>query len=171
MGAALLDLADDNPISRIPLSCYRTVNNVRTDILNNLSKYESGNVNVVGANHFAPTNTKVAKAFANTPGPRIKLNGSAGNSKAEQEKYKKAASMLNAQAAQGKQPQRGTFGGTKRILDDTTNQTNSTTASTAKANRNHSIPKDKKNPGSVRGAVNSGMVTNKGRTSANMISS
>ena len=83
VGAALLDLADDNPISRIPLSCYRTVNNVRTDILNNLSKYESGNVNVVGANHFAPTNTKVAKAFANTPGPRIKLNGSAGNSKAE----------------------------------------------------------------------------------------
>ena len=83
MGAALLDLADDNPVSRIPLSCYRTVNNVRTDILNNLSKYESGNVNVVGANHFAPTNTKVAKAFANTPGPRIKLNGSAGNSKAE----------------------------------------------------------------------------------------
>ena len=162
MGAALLDLADDNPISRIPLSCYRTVNNVRTDILNNLSKYESGNVNVVGANHFAPTNTKVAKAFANTPGPRIKLNGSAGNSKAEQDKYKKAASMLNAQAAQGKQPQRGTFGGTKRILDDTTNQTNSTTASTAKANRNHSIPKDKKNPGSVRGPLNSGgMITNK----------
>ena len=80
----------------------------------------------------------------------------------EQEKFKKAASMLNAQAQQGKQPQRGTFGGTKRILDDATNQTNSTTASTAKANRNHSIPKDKKNPGSVRGPVNSGgMITNK----------
>ena len=75
MGAALLDLIDDNPISRMPLSCYRTVTNVRTDIMNNLGKYESGNVNVVGANHFAPTNTKVAKAFANTPGPKIKLNG------------------------------------------------------------------------------------------------
>ena len=79
VGCAILDLIDDNPISRIPLSCYRTVTNVRQDILNNLSKYESGNVNVVGANHFAPTNTKVAKAFANTPGPKIKLgNGSAG---------------------------------------------------------------------------------------------
>ena len=85
VGSAMLDLVDDNPISRIALSCYRTVNNVRTDILNHLAKYETGNVNVVGANHFAPTNTKVAKAFANTPGPRIKLNGSAGNaaSKAE----------------------------------------------------------------------------------------
>lgn len=94
VGAALLDMIEDNPVSRIALSCYRTVNNVRTDILNNLQKYESGNVNVVGANHFAPTNTKVAKAFANTPGPRIKLNGSAGQGKAEQEKLKKAASML-----------------------------------------------------------------------------
>ena len=85
VGAALLDLIDDNPVSRMPLSCYRTVANVRTDIMNHLQKYESGNVNVVGANHFAPTNTKVAKAFANTPGPRIKLNGSAGTaaSKAE----------------------------------------------------------------------------------------
>ena len=36
VGSALLDLVDDNPISRIPLSCYRTVANVRTDILNNL---------------------------------------------------------------------------------------------------------------------------------------
>ena len=89
--------------------------NVRTDIVNNLSKYESGNVNVVGANHFAPTNTKVAKAFANTPGPRLKLNGSAGQGKAEQDKLKKAASMLTAPS----KPQRGTFGGTKRLLDDT----------------------------------------------------
>ena len=83
VGSALLDLVDDNPVSRMPLSCYRTVANVRTDIFNNLSKYESGNVNVVGANHFAPTNTKVAKAFANTPGPKIKIGGngagSAGN--------------------------------------------------------------------------------------------
>ena len=90
--------------------------NVRTDILNNLQKYESGNVNVVGANHFAPTNTKVAKAFANTPGPRIKLNGSAGHgTKAEQEKLKKAASLLTAP----KKPAHGTFGVTKRLLDDT----------------------------------------------------
>ena len=36
VGAALLDLAEDNPVSRIPLSCYRSVTNVRTDIFNNL---------------------------------------------------------------------------------------------------------------------------------------
>lgn len=108
-------MIDDNPISRIPLSCYRTVTNVRTDILKNITKYETGNVNVVGANHFAPTNTKVAKAFANTPGPRIKLNGSAGHhSKAEQEKLKKAASLLTAPT----KPKHGTFGVTKRLLDD-----------------------------------------------------
>ena len=137
-------LAEDNPISRIPLSCYRTVNNVRTDILNNLSKYESGNVNVVGANHFAPTNTKVAKAFANTPGPRIKLNGSAGHaSKIEQEKLKKAASLLTAP----KKPAHGTFGVTKRLLDD---QTNTTTSTKAHRNADSSLPKEKKNSASVR---------------------
>ena len=117
----MLDLVDDNPITRIPLSCYRTVTNVRTDILNNLKKYESGNVNVVGANHFAPTNTKVAKAFANTPGPRIKLgNGSAGTAmqKAEQEKLKKAASLLSNGSSK---PTRGTFGISKRIMDDNNN--------------------------------------------------
>ena len=123
--------------------------------MNNLSKYESGNVNVVGANHFAPTNTKVAKAFANTPGPRIKLNGSAGQgSKAEQEKLKKAASLLTAP----NQPKKGTFGVTKRLLDDT-NQTN-TTASTKNNNRNtdSSVPKEKKNnnSSSVRNNNNAG---------------
>ena len=88
-------MIEDNPVSRIPLSCYRTVNNVRTDIMNHLPKYESGNVNVCGANHFAPSNSKVAKAFANIPGPRIKLNGSAGNvSKIEQAKLQKAAASL-----------------------------------------------------------------------------
>ena len=142
----MLDLIEDNPISRMPLSCYRTVANVRTDILNNLQKYESGNVNVVGANHFAPTNTKVAKAFANTPGPRIKLNGSAEHqTKVEQEKLKKAASMLTAPT----KPQKGTFGVTKRLLDD---NVTATTAST-KANRNGetSVPKEsKKNSASVR---------------------
>ena len=138
-------MIEDNPISRIPLSCYRTVNNVRTDILNHLPKYESGNVNVVGANHFAPTNTKVAKAFANTPGPRIKLNGSAGNaSKVEQEKLKKAALLLTAP----KKPAHGTFGVTKRILDD--NHTNTTASTKANRNTDTSVPKEKKNSGSVR---------------------
>jgi hypothetical protein len=65
IGVALLDLVDDNPVSRIVMSCYRSVANVRTDIMANLEKYALGNPNVVGANHFAPTNQKVAKAFAN----------------------------------------------------------------------------------------------------------
>jgi hypothetical protein len=56
VGAALLDLADDNPVSRIPLSCYRLVKNVREDILNNLDKYQAGQANVVGANHFSAAN-------------------------------------------------------------------------------------------------------------------
>jgi hypothetical protein len=38
-GAALLDLIDDNPISRIPLSCYKSVENVRSDVMSNLDKY------------------------------------------------------------------------------------------------------------------------------------
>ena len=32
VGAALLDLIENNPISRIPMSCYRSVANVRQDI-------------------------------------------------------------------------------------------------------------------------------------------
>ena len=99
---------------------------------------------MVGANHFAPTNTKVAKAFANTPGPRIKLNGSAGAGKAEAEKLKKAASMLTAP----KKPAHGTFGVTKRLLDDSP-ATNTTASSTAQTNAD-SVPKEKKNSASVR---------------------
>ena len=115
-GAALLDFVDDNPVSRIPLSCYRSVANVRTDIVNNLAKYEQGNVNVVGANHFAPSNTKVAKVFANTPAPRVggKTLGSAGTlSKVEQTKLAKASSILTGSS----KPKQGTFGVSKRIVD------------------------------------------------------
>lgn len=36
IGAALLDFVNDNPVSRIRLSCFRTVHNVRTDVMNNL---------------------------------------------------------------------------------------------------------------------------------------
>jgi hypothetical protein len=39
VGVALLDLIDDNPVTRIPLSCFRSVKNVRDDILLNLTKY------------------------------------------------------------------------------------------------------------------------------------
>lgn len=74
VGAALLDLIDDNPISRIPLSCYKSVANVRQDIANNLDKYQSGLVTVVGANNFAAANQKVAKNFAETKTPKIKIS-------------------------------------------------------------------------------------------------
>jgi hypothetical protein len=51
-----LDLVDDNPISRIPLSCYKSYINVRTDILNNLEKYTSGQASVIGSNNFSASN-------------------------------------------------------------------------------------------------------------------
>ena len=62
----MLDLIDDNPVSRIPLGCYKSVANVRLDILNNVDKYSSGNVALVGANNFAATNQKVANKYADT---------------------------------------------------------------------------------------------------------
>jgi len=63
VGIALLDHIGANPISRIPLSCYRTVENVRDDIMNNLAKYQSGQVNACGVNHFSASNTKVGKQY------------------------------------------------------------------------------------------------------------
>lgn len=60
---ALLDHINSNPISRIHLSCFRTVQNVRDDIMNNLQKYSAGQVNVCGVNHFSNTNSKVGKQY------------------------------------------------------------------------------------------------------------
>lgn len=42
VGLALLDHLGINPVSRIPLSCFRSVENVRDDIMNNLAKYSAG---------------------------------------------------------------------------------------------------------------------------------
>lgn len=53
VAVALLDHIGTNPISRLPLSCYKTVENVRDDIMNNLAKYSAGQVNVCGVNHFS----------------------------------------------------------------------------------------------------------------------
>lgn len=50
VAVALLDHQGVNPISRIPLSCFRSVENVRDDIKNNLAKYSAGQVNVCGVN-------------------------------------------------------------------------------------------------------------------------
>lgn len=63
VAVALLDHIGVNPISRIPLSCYRSVENVRDDIKNNLAKYSAGQVNVCGVNHFSATNTKVGRQY------------------------------------------------------------------------------------------------------------
>jgi hypothetical protein len=77
-GAALLDLIDDNPVSRIPLSCYKNVANVREDIMNNLEKYQSGQCTVIGANNFSETNKKVAKLYADTKVPRLNVKPGSG---------------------------------------------------------------------------------------------
>lgn len=42
VAVALLDHIGVNPITRIPLSCYRSVENVNDDIMNNLAKYSAG---------------------------------------------------------------------------------------------------------------------------------
>ena len=63
---ALLDHLGVNPVSRIPLSCFRTVDNVKDDIKNNLAKYSCGQINVCGANHFSSNNTKVGKNYQNS---------------------------------------------------------------------------------------------------------
>lgn len=70
-GSALLDLVDDNPVSRIPLSCYRSVQNVRSDVLANIEKYQSGQESV-GGNNFALTNQKVTKLYEGTKAPKVK---------------------------------------------------------------------------------------------------
>ena len=78
VGLALLDHLGINPVTRIPLSCYRSVENVRDDIMNNLAKYSAGQVNVCGVNHFSSTNTKVCKMYNKTEVPYLKkevMNG------------------------------------------------------------------------------------------------
>jgi len=57
----MLDLIGHNPISRVPLSCFRSAENVRDDIMNNLAKYSAGQVNACGVNCFSASNTKVGK--------------------------------------------------------------------------------------------------------------
>jgi len=69
---AFLDHIGVNPVSRIPLSCYRTVENVRDDIMNNLAKYSAGQVNVCGVNHFSSSNTKVSKNYQKAEAPFLK---------------------------------------------------------------------------------------------------
>lgn len=94
----ILDLIEDNPVSRIPQSCYKTVQNVRTDIELNVTKYESGNVNIPGANHFRASNSKIASAYA-------------ASTKTGQTK------LMTNQAIQNKN-KCGTFGTSKRLAND-----------------------------------------------------
>lgn len=108
-----MDLIEDNPVSRIPLSCYKSVANVRLDIANNLEKYQSGQVNVVGANNFAAANQKVAKHFAETKAPKVKVT-SAGQSKDSRLLANQGMAIITQQ----KNPGKSTFGTTKRLADD-----------------------------------------------------
>eukprot|EP00349_Pseudokeronopsis_sp_Brazil_P006520 CAMPEP_0202968416 /NCGR_PEP_ID=MMETSP1396-20130829/13681_1 /ASSEMBLY_ACC=CAM_ASM_000872 /TAXON_ID= /ORGANISM="Pseudokeronopsis sp., Strain Brazil" /LENGTH=150 /DNA_ID=CAMNT_0049694681 /DNA_START=526 /DNA_END=978 /DNA_ORIENTATION=+ len=41
---AILDFIDNNPVSRVPLSAYKNLGGVRSDIETNLAKYEVGNM-------------------------------------------------------------------------------------------------------------------------------
>ena len=61
---ALLDWIKANPVNRLVLSCFRNIENVRDDIMNNLVKYSAGQVNVCGVNHFSNTNSKVGKLYS-----------------------------------------------------------------------------------------------------------
>jgi hypothetical protein len=67
----ILDIIEDNPISRIQLSTYKTLQNIRNDVEQNLQKYEVGNTNAVGVNRFKNNNTKVAQAYANLNNKKI----------------------------------------------------------------------------------------------------
>ena len=78
VGVALLDHLGINPVTRIPLSCFRSVDNVRDDIMNNLAKYSAGQVNVCGVNHFSSTNTKVGKMYNKTDAPYLKKDALGG---------------------------------------------------------------------------------------------
>ena len=163
VGAALLDFINDNPVSRIRLSTFRTVHNVRTDILNNLSRYEAGNVNMSAANNFAPASTKIARALSKAPGPRIKTNGSLGQNQIRntasgsgQEKLKRAASQLTttstsvtAKLKGGQKPIVNNNNGPKRLLDNTF-VTNTTASSKGIRKAESSAIRDRKSYSSIR---------------------
>jgi hypothetical protein len=106
---ALLDHLGINPITRIPLSCYKTVENVRDDIKNNLAKYSNGQANIIGANHFSSANTRVSKQYS---------NGKSDNVILKKEAMKRASNSQSKDSASGvsnKQTARGTFGSAKRL--------------------------------------------------------
>lgn len=42
VAVGLLDHIGVNPISRVPLSCFKSIENMREDIMNNLAKYSAG---------------------------------------------------------------------------------------------------------------------------------
>ena len=93
VACALLDHLGINPISRIPLSCYKTVENVRDDIMNNLAKYSAGQVNVCGVNHFSNTNTKVGRMYAKTEAPYLRKDKKSHSHTREERIVVKAGTM------------------------------------------------------------------------------
>ena len=61
--AAILDLIEINPISRIPQTTYRKLNNVRSDLEVNLQRYENGSM-LAQADRFKNTSNRLAAAAA-----------------------------------------------------------------------------------------------------------
>lgn len=108
---ALLDHLGCNPVSRIPLSCFRSVENVKDDIKNNLAKYATGQINVCGANHFSSNNTKVGKHYGSGKYDNVLL-------RKEPVKRQSSSQSKEPQSALLKQSKQGTFGGAKRLTAD-----------------------------------------------------
>ena len=130
--------------------------------MNNLSRYESGNVNMSAANNFAPASTKIAKALSKAPGPRIKTNGALvptqvrnTASGSTQEKLKRATSQLtttstSVTAKLKSQKPIVNSNAPKRLLDNTfvTNTTASSKGVIRKAES--SALRDRKSYSSIR---------------------
>lgn len=112
---ALLDHIGVNPVSRVPLSCFRSVENVRDDIMNNLAKYSAGQVNVCGVNHFSSTNTKVGRQYNKTEVAGISRKDTNGKNKhLSQSSNKDQNVIISAKPAGSKH---GTFGAAPRLTN------------------------------------------------------
>lgn len=89
VAVALLDHIGVNPISRVPLSCFRTYANMREDVLNNLVKYSGGGggrpiTNLLGVNHFvakSAMSTKLGRNFIKSDAPFLKKESMTSGSK------------------------------------------------------------------------------------------
>ena len=54
------------------MSCFKSLANVKDDIMNNLDKYTAAGANCLGSNNFALTNKKVAALYYDNRIPHLK---------------------------------------------------------------------------------------------------